>query len=96
MAVYLKKAKERPEQDLRAVSELVREVLERVRLEGEGAVRDYSKKFDHWDPSSFRVSETDMEKAVKTLSPTGTGRYRFLPGPDPQLCPKTAGGHFRF
>jgi len=35
MAVYLKKAKERPEQDLRAVSELVREVLDRVRLEGE-------------------------------------------------------------
>ena len=39
MAVYLKKAQERPEQDLRAVSDLVREVLERVRLEGEAAVR---------------------------------------------------------
>ena len=69
MAVYLKKAKERPEQDMRSVAELVREVLERVRREGEGAVRDYSKKFDHWDPPSFRVSEADIEKAIKTLSP---------------------------
>jgi sulfopropanediol 3-dehydrogenase len=65
----LKKAKERPEQDLRAVSDLVKEVLERVRREGEEAVREYSKKFDKWDPPSFRVSEGEIEKAVKSLSP---------------------------
>ncbi len=69
MADYLKKAKERPEQDLRAVSELVREVLDRVRQNGEAAVRDYSKKFDKWDPPSFRVSEGEIEKAIQSLSP---------------------------
>jgi sulfopropanediol 3-dehydrogenase len=69
MAHYLKKAQERPEQDLRAVSDLVREVLDRVRQEGEAAVRFYSKKFDQWDPPNFRLSEAEVEKAVQTLSP---------------------------
>lgn len=68
MASYLKKAKERPEQDLRAVSDTVREILERVRLEGEAAVRYFSKKFDNWDPPTFRVSEEEREKARKSLT----------------------------
>ena len=69
MASFLKKAQERPEQDLRAVSDLVKEVLDRVRQEGEEAVRYYSKKFDGWDPPKFRVSKAEIEKAVKSLSP---------------------------
>jgi len=69
MAQYLKKAQERPEQDLRAVADLVGGVLDRVRREGEAAVRFYSKKFDQWDPPSFRVSEAEVEKAVWGLSP---------------------------
>ena len=68
MAVYLKRAKERPEQDMQAVSDTVREILERVRREGEGAVRYYSKKFDDWDPPSFRVSKEEMDKARQSLS----------------------------
>ena len=68
MASYLKKAKERPEQDLRAVSDTVREILERVRLEGEAAVRYFSKKFDNWDPPTFLVSEEEREKARKSLT----------------------------
>ena len=53
MAMYLKEARQRPEQDLRAVADVVGEVLDRVRREGEAAVRFYSKKFDQWDPPSF-------------------------------------------
>jgi sulfopropanediol 3-dehydrogenase len=68
MATYLKKAKERPEQDMRTVSDTVRGILERVRQEGEEAVRYYSKKFDNWDPPSFRVSEEEVDKARKSLS----------------------------
>lgn len=68
MVTYLKKAKERPEQDMQAVSDTVREILERVRREGEEAVRYYSKKFDNWDPPSFRVSEEEVDKARKSLS----------------------------
>lgn len=68
MVTYLKKAKERPEQDMQAVSDTVREILERVRREGEEAVRYYSKKFDNWDPPSFRVSKEEVDKARKSLS----------------------------
>ncbi|MBI5585425.1 MAG: histidinol dehydrogenase [Deltaproteobacteria bacterium] len=68
MAQYLKKAQERPEQDLRAVGDLVREVLDRVRRDGEAAVRFYSKKFDQWDPPGFRVSAAEVEKTVRSLS----------------------------
>jgi len=68
MAIYLKEAKERPEQDIQAVSDTVSEVLDRVRREGEAAVRFYSKKFDNWDPPNFRISRDEIERAGKSLS----------------------------
>ncbi len=68
MAIYLKSAKERPEQDMRVVSDTVREILVRVRREGEAAVRYYSKKFDNWDPPSFRVSEEEVKRIHERLS----------------------------
>ena len=79
MAIYLKKAQERPEQDLRAVADLVREVLDRVRREGEAAVRYYSKKFDQWDPPHFRLSEAEVGKAIRTLSPLEKEDIDFFP-----------------
>jgi sulfopropanediol 3-dehydrogenase len=69
MAIYLKKAKEKPPEDLSQVREVVREILERVRTEGESAVRYYSEKFDQWSPKSFKVSEEEI-KAVKSKLPT--------------------------
>jgi sulfopropanediol 3-dehydrogenase len=68
MALYLKKAKERVEQDLKSVTDAVREIIERVRSEGEPAVRYYSKKFDRWDPVRFGVSGEEIEHAKKSLS----------------------------
>ena len=55
MATYLKKAKERPKEDLTAVREAVREILTKVREEGEAAIRYYSEKFDRWSPKSFKL-----------------------------------------
>jgi sulfopropanediol 3-dehydrogenase len=68
MTIYLKEATERPEQDIQAVSDTVREVLDKVRREGEAAVRYYSRKFDNWDPPSFRISQDEIDKATKSLS----------------------------
>jgi sulfopropanediol 3-dehydrogenase len=68
MAIYLKEATERPEQDIQAVSDTVREVLDKVRREGEAAVRYYSKKFDNWDPPSFKISQDEIDKATQSLS----------------------------
>ena len=69
MALYLKKAKERPREDLTAVRDTVREVLEKVGREGETAVRYYSEKFDDWSPESFKISKEEM-RAVKGKLPS--------------------------
>lgn len=70
MAEYLKKAKEKPEEDIRVVQDTVREILERVRKEREVAVRYYSEKFDNWTPKSFKVSRDEMADAKKKLPAT--------------------------
>ena len=68
MAVYLKEAKAVIEQDLRSVTDAVREILDRVRREGRSAVRYYSKKFDNWHTPDFRITDEAIENARKTLS----------------------------
>lgn len=70
MAEYLKKAKERPREDLAAVRESVREIIERVRKDGEAGVRYYSQRFDNWDPKSFRLSPAEIAAAKKKLPVT--------------------------
>ena len=90
MAVYLKKAQERPEQDLRAVSDLVREVLERVRLGGEAAVRYYSNKFDQWDPPSFRLSEAEVERPFGPC-PRWKKRISIFARPRSGISPRNSG-----
>ena len=67
MVEYLKKAIEKPEEDISEVRDTVSEILARVKAEGEEAVRYYSEKFDGWSPESFRVSEEEIQKAKKSL-----------------------------
>jgi len=67
MVEYLKKAIEKPEEDLSEVRDVVTEILEQVKNEGEDALRYYSKKFDNWSPQSFRVSEDEIQKVQKSL-----------------------------
>ncbi|UCD82825.1 MAG: histidinol dehydrogenase, partial [Desulfobacterales bacterium] len=67
MPVYLKKAQERPAEDLSQVRETVRQIIEKVKQEGEDAVRHYSEAFDQWAPKSFRISEDDMRAARDKL-----------------------------
>lgn len=55
MAEYLKTAVERPEEDLSEVRSAVREIIYKIKKEGEAGVRYYSEKFDSWSPKSFRV-----------------------------------------
>ena len=68
MATCLKSASPPAETDLRAVRDAVSEILERVRTEGVAAVREYSRRFDDWDPPSFRVSEDEVAAARGKLS----------------------------
>jgi sulfopropanediol 3-dehydrogenase len=67
MAEYLKRAIDRPQEDISAVQTTVREILEKVKKDGIAAVRYYSGKFDNWSPKHFRVSKDEMETAKKKL-----------------------------
>ena len=67
MAEYLKRAVEKPEEDLSEVRSTVAKILEKIKKEGEAAVRYYSEKFDSWSPKSFRVSQEQIESSKKML-----------------------------
>jgi len=67
MPVYLKKSQDRPAEDLSQVRETVRRIIEKVKQEGEDAVRHYSETFDNWAPESFRISEDDMRSVRDKL-----------------------------
>ena len=67
MATYLKRAAARPVEDLTAVRQTVSEILERIQKDGMDAVRFYSKKFDGWEPKSFRLSADEIRAARRAL-----------------------------
>jgi len=70
MPECLKKAKEKPVEDMRAVQDTVRGILEKVRTEGESAVRYYSEKFDQWSPTNFKISPDEIRAAKRQLPPS--------------------------
>ncbi|KAJ4258810.1 hypothetical protein NW762_007897 [Fusarium torreyae] len=46
------------------VAGIVKGVIDSIRGEGDDAVRRYSEQFDKWSPSSFKLSEKDIEKVM--------------------------------
>lgn len=70
MAEYLKKAKERPPADKSAVEHTVREMIARIRDEGDSTVRHYAKSLDKWEAASFRVSPDEITKTSNALPET--------------------------
>ncbi len=50
-----------------AVQETVARVIADVRTEGDEAVRRYSKEFDGWGPSDFRLSSEDIERIIASV-----------------------------
>ena len=69
MPKYLKRAKQKPKEDLTAVRDTVAEIIDKVRNEGEAGVRFYSEKFDGWSPVSFKISRDEINAAKGQLSP---------------------------
>ena len=71
MIKYLKRGKDaqvRLDDDAK-VRQTVEGIIKDIESNGDAAVREYSKKFDNWDPTDFRLSQADIEKAYKALSP---------------------------
>jgi histidinol dehydrogenase len=52
-----------------SVEKTVREIVERVRVEGEEAVRDYTRRFDTAgsDPGPLVVTQDELDQAIKAL-----------------------------
>jgi sulfopropanediol 3-dehydrogenase len=70
MIRYLKRGKDahiRADDDAK-VRKTVEDILKDITARGDDAVREYSRKFDNWDPQDFRLSHADIEAAIKKLS----------------------------
>jgi sulfopropanediol 3-dehydrogenase len=79
MAHYLKTGRS-PEQsaaDARKVRDTVTGILENIEARGEEALREYSSRFDRWDPASFRLSDTDIEACLSKMSRRDLDDIRF-------------------
>ena len=43
-------------------------ILDDVKSRGDAAIRDLSKKFDNWEPASFRLNAQEIERAISQVS----------------------------
>jgi sulfopropanediol 3-dehydrogenase len=69
-----------PEQstaDARKVRDTVTQILEAIEARGDAALREYSAKFDQWEPTSFRLSEAEIEACLSAVSKRDLDDIRF-------------------
>ncbi len=63
---FLKQAKPVPPEDVKALRQSVEAILDRVRQEGDQALRDYARTFDGYE-GEFRVGGAEIEEARRSL-----------------------------
>jgi histidinol dehydrogenase len=66
---YLKAAQKSTEQDRQKLRQAVEAIIDRVREQGDEALKYYEKKFDNYTPPSFRVSPEELAQAENELPP---------------------------
>ena len=79
MATYLKQGlgqEEVDEADAKVRAQ-VEAILDEIQRRGDEAVRELSKKFDSWNPDSFRLSETEVEMAMSKVAKRDLDDIRF-------------------
>ena len=59
------------------VKTIVENTLKEIELKGDNYVRELSKKFDKYSPSSFRLSEDEISKLVDEVSDNDKEDIRF-------------------
>jgi sulfopropanediol 3-dehydrogenase len=52
-------------------------IIRDIEQRGDEAVREYSRKFDNWDPQDFRLSQSQIEAAIRSLSARELEDIRF-------------------
>ena len=69
MAKYLKQGLAQAEVDEAdaKVRVQVEGILADIEVRGDKAVRELSEKFDKWNPSNFRLTETEIESAMSKV-----------------------------
>jgi sulfopropanediol 3-dehydrogenase len=79
MIRYLKRGKDAKvrAQDDAKVRATVEGIIAEVEARGDAAVREYSRKFDDWDPADFRLSRAEIETAQSSLSAREIDDIRF-------------------
>ena len=71
MPTYLKKATSSSTGSAAAqesVTAIVKGVISDIRANGDSAVRTYSEKFDKWSPPSFKLSQSEIEEIIASVS----------------------------
>jgi sulfopropanediol 3-dehydrogenase len=59
------------------VAETVAAIVADVRDRGDAAVREYSARFDSWEPESFRLNNAEVERAVASVDAQTLADIRF-------------------
>lgn len=79
MIRYLKRGRDvqaRADDDVK-VRATVEGIIRDIEQRGDDAVREYSRKFDSWEPADFRLSQGQIEQAMKSLSARELEDIRF-------------------
>ena len=79
MATYIKKgieAGEIAQADAR-VRATVEGILSDIETRGDPAIRELSRKFDNWDPQTFRLSDAEIEAAISKVPKGDLDDIRF-------------------
>src|SRR5262245_52959669 len=71
MSRVLKQGSQRLFESDPETSAVVSRMLAELEKDGMDAVRRYSRKFDNWDPPSFRLSSTQIEQAISQVPEQG-------------------------
>jgi sulfopropanediol 3-dehydrogenase len=59
------------------VQATVQSIIADIEQRGEAAVREYSQKFDKWDPKSFRLSKAEIDSCIDSLTPRARADIEF-------------------
>ena len=79
MGVFLKKAKPveaRKADDLKT-RDNVETILSDIENRGEAAIREYSQKFDNWNPENFVLSDEEIQACIDLVGPKDLDDIRF-------------------
>ena len=79
MATYIKKGIEASEiaQADAKVRATVEGILSDIETRGDPAIRELSRKFDNWDPQTFRLSDAEIEAAISKVPKGDLDDIRF-------------------